>query len=268
MRTGADVDTLEGSGSSCVCCTLDVAYSSGVLGNWCPDPIIFGITHATLDFDVPGTTVNLTRVVFTTETVIVTSSGGGAVLDDPEVAAPRKQTVERGVVLRTRRVVAGELLDLDTVDQGETMEVAANASSVAISRLVTNVTVTGDVQCLFVDETGDNPARTTDFAVVTGCASGVDISVAGSNVSVVVSTLNGSLATATPVSVAVETRNASSTVSVETVVAVTGLFAGLSVDAQPDNSRNVSPTSLDVSADLDGDGVLDVVTVNATVHTG
>ena len=55
------------------------------------------------------------------------------------------------------------------------MEVAATASTVAIARLVTNITVTGDVQRLSVDDVADNAALTTDFASVTGPASGVDI---------------------------------------------------------------------------------------------
>ena len=175
----------------------------------------------------------------------MTSSGGGAVLAVPEVVASRNMTVERGAVLSARRVAAGALLSLDTVDQTATMEVAANASSaVAIAGLVTGVTVTGDVRSLSVDEAGDNAALTTDVAVVTCRASEVDIAVNGSNVSVVILTLNGSLAAVVEVSVAVKTGNTPSHVSVETVVAVTRPFAGLRVDAQPDyTSIHPSPNS-------------------------
>ena len=40
---------LDGTGASCVCWVRGVAYSSGMLGNWCPDPTILGIRKGTLN---------------------------------------------------------------------------------------------------------------------------------------------------------------------------------------------------------------------------
>ena len=117
----------------------------------------------------------------------------GSDVDVPEVAAPRKLSVEHGAALCTRRVAVWELFDLDTVDQDATMEVVANASSIAISRLVTGVTVTGSGQRLTVDETGDNAALTTDFVVVTGPALEVYIA---STTTVSVGVLGGNFTTA------------------------------------------------------------------------
>ena len=55
-------NALEETGASCVCWVRDVACSRGVFGNWCPDRIILGIKHGTLDFDVPRTTIEVSRV--------------------------------------------------------------------------------------------------------------------------------------------------------------------------------------------------------------
>ena len=67
-----------------------------------------------LHYDNPGTHVEFLHVVFGRETVMVTRTGGGAVVDVPEVDAPLNLTVERRIIPRARRVAAGALLSPDT----------------------------------------------------------------------------------------------------------------------------------------------------------
>ena len=88
---------------------------------------ILSVRNDALDFDAADTDVSLSGIVFSAEinSVTVTSSGGGAFIAVPEVVAPRELTIKDGAFLRTPRITAVEVISIETVDQTETMEIAA-----------------------------------------------------------------------------------------------------------------------------------------------
>ena len=229
---------------------------------------VLGVRNDALDFDTADTNVSLSGIAFSAGAVTVTSSGGGAFIAVPEVVAPRELTVKDGAVLRTPRITAGEVLSFETVDQTETMEIAAKTSTITVSRLVRGVTVVGDVRRVAVDKVADTATLTTDCATVSGSASEVTIATDGSAVSVAVSRIGGVLSAVSDVSVAVETGNVSSAVAVASVTNVAGPFEGFRADAPSDDTRTVSLTSLDGRADVGDDVALSVDTVNTTVTAG
>ena len=125
------------------------------------------------------TTVAFSRLVFTSETVRVTSTCGGAVVDVPEVAAPSELTVEHGAILR---IAAGTPsariahITFTLAGPFASLAVATPAAPVlTVGALSGRLTLTSDIAFAVAAMDDSVSVAVSGVFLLTGVASGVNV---------------------------------------------------------------------------------------------